>query len=481
MAGNYSPKILNDASREDAIAATTPRQAPPTDMSIPHARRNHWTGVAAGGLGGIAKAFLHPDLIVAGFIYAMTGKAMLVAMVTITSKAGILAFQLIVSSYFEHHARKMPLFAMAAAVRAVCYAGLAMAMWLLWPDYSFATLTLFFSVMLMAQICGGTGHVLFMDMIGRMIPRSRLGSFFGARHVLANVLAIATGLLAVQPILRGVPMPWNYIILIAIGGTMATLDMALFTRCRETDGPSARRRTTLPESIRRGFGWLRTDHNYRMFLWWRVAFRFNVLAIAFFIPYGAEKLSTADGVGFAMLGGVLVATLQVSRVLFSIIWGRLLDRHGFRPCLIGGGLCFILAPSLALLAPTLPDVELLSDWLLGMPVNVPLLVYLAALLVVGGAMQSTMMGGTHFIVSCAPPHRRPSYAGFAATITSPLTLLPLAAAWLADSTEIGLAAVFLLALVGGVGSLFAALSMKRHATGTTAEAAEPGGATNLEP
>ncbi len=445
----------------DAVAGTH-------TVGMVHGRRNHVLGVAAGAIGGMGQAFLRFELIFVGLIYALTESYMCVAIASVINKGGALAFQLLASTLLEHRPKKMPYYALIILLRATAYASLIGVMCLLTPDVGPALLTLFFAVFLLTQIFGGTSHVLYMDMVGRMIPRHRLGSYFGARNFLGSALAIAAGLCIVQPLLKNVPLPSNYLLVVLIGAVLSTASMIVFTRCREEDGPSAKQRTTLRESLGRGAQWLRTDHNYRMYFWVRVTFRVNVLGFAFFIPYGSEKLG-GDPKSFALLGGLLVAIYQASRVLFSVVWGRLADRTGFRACFVGAGVCFVLAAALALLAPRLPAVFALPLPGLTTCLDLPLAVYLLALMAIGAGMQASMIGGSHFIVSCAPPDRRPSYLGFANTVTSPLALLAIPIALLAAHIDVPV--VFLLP---GLASLAAALRMRSPAPAQPVEGRPPG-------
>jgi len=421
--------------------------------------RNYRLGVAAGAIGGLGVAFLHPELIIAGLIYALTKSAMLVALVTIISKAGSLGPQLWASTYLEHRPRKKSSFILIIVLRALGAAALVGAIWLLNRQVSTVSLAVFFGVYLWTCLCAGAGHVIFMDMVGRMIPMTRLGSFLGLRNLLGSVLAILAGMTIVQPILGGVELPSNYLLLAIVGGVLVMTAMTVFACCREEAGPRARRRTTLGESIRRGIKWLRNDHNYQMFFWFRIAFRINYLALAFFIPYGTEKLSHHGGGSLAMLGGVMVAAIQLSRLGASVVWGKMADRWGFRTCLITSGVCFFLAPVLTLLAPILPQVFQVPIPGAGWTLDLPLAVYLLALAVFGAGNQGSIIGGNHFIVSSAPSRRRPSYLGFVNTITSPLALLPFAAALLAKNA--GISTVFVLVVFSSFISLTSALRMRR--------------------
>ena len=435
----------------DAPAAAEP--------SARHVRRNYALGVLNGSLGTLAFDFLHPELIIAGMIWALTGSKLLVALVTVVSKAGILAPQLLVGPRLEHRPLKRPYFVALGGLKLAALAAMIAAMTQLSGRGFGVALALFYLAYIVSCVCGGTAYVVLLDITGRMIPPQRVGSFFGMRHFLGGVLSPLLGLLVIQPVLAKAPLPANYLVVMALGALLTAASVTAFALCREEPGARARRRTTLGESLRRGFRWLRSDANYRAFFWQRVAFRINYLSLAFFIPYGSEALGQERGpAGLAALGGILVATMKGSRTLASILWGRVADRHGFRRCMLGAGVMYLVAPSLALLAPRMPRLFALHLPAMTTPLDLPLLIYLVALAAMGAAIQGTVIGGSQFQVTTAPPHRRISYVGFLNTITSPLTLLPLAGAWLAKA--VGLGAVFVLAFGGGLISLWSALAMR---------------------
>jgi len=421
-------------------------------------RRNYRLGLLSGTAASLAQDFLHPELILAGMVYALTGSKLLVALISIIAKAGTLGPQLWVGSRLEHRPRKRPYFIIITVLRAAALVAMISALAMVSRQGSGLMLGLFMLAYLATCALGGAGHVIFMDMAGRTLPAERIGTFFGLRHFLGGALAIGAGILVIQPVLTEVALPTNYLILAVIGGLLGVVDMSVWSMTRETDGPRAKRRGTFVESLRRGFGWLRDDRNYRAFLYLRFAFRVNYLALAFFIPYGAEQLGFNGPGGVAVLGGILVAAFKLSRVVTSVIWGRVADRRGFRAALLGGGVFFLLAPLLALSAPHLPGV-------FGIPIpgvegalDLSLCVYILALVALGAGMQGNIIGGSRFLIRTAPEHRRISYVGFPNTITSPLTLLPLAGAWLAEAA--GMTALFVAIVGGGVLAVFGALHMR---------------------
>lgn len=434
--------------------------------NAPHARRNHVLGVLAGMFAGMARDFVHPTLILAGFVYALTRSPFLVALIPIFSKAGVLAPQLVVSGFVEHAPRRRPYFIIITVVRSLAFAGLVGAMWLVSRRTDALSLTVFFVTYLLACMSGGIGHIIFMDMVGRLIPRGRVGSFLGMRTFLGGAASIGIGLLVIQPILSGLELPGNYILLAAIGTVLAATDMSIWSMCREEPGPSADERTNLREALGRGVEWLKDRHNYRCYMWMRVAFRVSYLGLAFFIPYGTEKLQ--QGAEVVVLGGIMVATMKLSRVVTGAVWGKVADVWGSRTALVGAGGFMFAAPALALLAPRVPGVFEVPLPGVTHGLDLPLCIYLLALACIGTGMRASGLGGQRFLITSAPERRRPSYIAFLNTLTSPLTLLPLAGAWLAQ--EAGMNTLFVVVMAGGLLFLANALRMKPPAGDSAVDA-----------
>jgi hypothetical protein len=431
----------------------------PTEPS----RRNYVLGILNGALGTVAYDFVHPDLILAGLVFALSRPAFgdrwayfLVAVLSIINKGGSLLPQLYVSSHLEHRPRKRPFYAFLTVVRACGAVLLVLAMWMMSRRVDAVTMSLFFVGFFVVAVCMGAGHVITLDMFGRMIQLDRIGTFLGTREFLGGAMSLVAGLVIVQPILnRGGASPdnsslaSNYFILGVIGSSLTVVAMVLLILCHEEEGPRARRRTTFIESLIRGWRWLKRNPDYRAYFWLRVAFRINDLALAFFIPYGEQKLkSSQDAVGVAVLGGVLVATFKLSRVASSALWGWTVDRFGDRATLVWAGVCFVLAPLLALAAPALPTGFSAPLPATRAVLDLPLVVYMLALVMIGAAYQGSIIGGNRFLIGRAPPRRRLSYIGFLNTITSPLTFLPMLAAVVAS--HFGVTTLFVAIIGGGV-------------------------------
>lgn len=438
------------ADSESSRVADAAESAGPR-FSAPLSRRNYILGLLNGTIGAAAYDFIHPELILTGLVYALTGSKMLVALLSVINKGASLLPQLFVSSRLEHHAQKRRYYIGVMGLRAVAATLLVLALWRMTQAPDVTALVIFFAAWLLTSVSFGTGYVIMLDMVGRLIPMNRVGRFFGAREFAGGLLSLVVGYLVVQPILdlKSVAFADKYLILGIVGGVLGLVGMSFLAMCREEPGPRARDKTNVMESLRRGYRWLQTDANYRAYLWLRIAFRINDLSFAFFIPFGVDRLRYShDPVGVVALGGLLMATFKLSRVVSSIYWGRVVDHQGDRACLIGTGICFSLSPLLALVAPLLPSAFEVPLPLTTAVLDLPLCVYFLALMAVGAGVQGSIIGGNRFLISNAPPHRRLSYIGFLNTVTSPLTLLPLAAAWFAEWA--GISALFFILVFGGL-------------------------------
>lgn len=448
MVKKKSQKSISDSDPDEVLGDNSP-----------NARYNFRTGVTAGVFAAVARDFFHPQLILAGLVYAITKSPVLVALVTIINKAFTMGPQLLVSSFLEHSPRRRPQFIILTFARSSAYFLLVVGVWLMTNHESNLTITLFFVIYSFACLSNAFGHVIYMDMIGRLIPSKWTGSYIGTRNFLGGIAAIATGFFIIQPILGNLQLPWNYLLISFLGAVFVAVDMSIWCQCREKPGVKADEKSRFRDSMRRGLEWLKKDHNYRCYLLQRIGFRISFVGLAFFIPYGSEELGYESEVGgIALLGGIMVAVLKLSRTCGGLFWGKIADAFGSRISLVFGGLFFVLAPLTALLAPRLP--HLFEIQLSGGVMDLPLTVYLLALAMMGLAIQATMVAGQRFLIVSAPLHRRASYIGFLNTLTSPLTLLPLLGAFIAS--EWGMQALFALVACGGLISLAGALAMKPY-------------------
>jgi MFS family permease len=444
-----------DGDKADALNIQVDTHADSSPRA-PHVKRNYRLGIAGGSLATVANDFIDPELILAGLIYASTGSKMLVGILAIMNKLGGLGPQLLAGSLLEHRKDKMSWYIWAMVIRAFALASLTASIFMLAKGFNTFTVTLFMLSYLVICICGGFTYVITMDMIGRMIPPGKLGAYLGFRNFGGQAIAIVAGIFVIQPIL-GKGGNYSYFILAIIGSLLVMISMMMFSLCKDHEHKTASRPSSMLMSLRRGFKWVRIDRNYRLFFWQRVMFRFEYLGLAFFIPYGKDVLMKESGTNIAILGGVMVATMKASRMVASIMWAKTMDPRKCKLCLLCGGAGFAVAAALALVAPVLPIVYHVALPMTHLGLTLPLTIYLLALAMLGLANESLNIGGDTFVMSSAPGHRRLTYVAFTNTVTSPLTLLPILVAWIANL--IGVTSIFFVVLASGLTTVWLARKM----------------------
>ena len=433
----------------------TSRQTPePSDAAT---RRNFALGVANGSLVQMGMGFIHTHLVLAAFMHELTGSMVLVGLLATLTPAGVFLPQLYASSLMEHRGRKKPFYVASVVARVILLAAMAGLMWVAGTRPETVWLVAFFVVFLAFRLAQGYGYPPFMDMVGQTIPARRLGDFFAMRTFLGQGLALLAGFFIVQRLISGLSFPANYAVLGLVAVLVMGSGWGVWCFAHESENPAPPKPRNYARTITDGASLLRHDRDYLLVLVLRLVVRVNLLMLAFFVPYGVERL------GAKGIGGVFVGVVAGSRLASSLLWGRLSRLKGNRACLVGVGVLFALSPLTALVAPHVPAVFSVKVESLSLTLDLPLCVYLVSLCMIGLAFAGDGIGTSAFLLESAPPERRPSYIAFINTAALPATALPLVAGALVDSGVLSMEALLGAAVVGGTASTLAALRLTNGA------------------
>ncbi|MBT3269697.1 hypothetical protein HN371_21310 [Candidatus Poribacteria bacterium] len=399
-------------------------------------------GVVSGTVGRLERSFLHVQLVLAAYVYELTQSNALVGLLTTVTEAGMFGPQLYVSSLIEHRARKLPSFIVMHAARTVAVACMCAGVWVS-ASHVAAGLLLFFVACVFHRVLHGGSALAFTDIIGKTVDPRRYGGFLAWRAVLGGILALVTGFLVVQPILDRLAFPVSYAVLVGAGVAFTGISGFVFYLAREDPMERVPKRRGLSGVIRGGLADLRADRNYRLLLTLRLLMRANGLTLAFYVPYGVERL------GASGMAGVFIGVISASRLASSPLWGRVSGGRGNRACLIWSGAFYALSPIAALAATRVPDPAAWSVPWLGFTLSLPLGVYLLSLALFGLALQGNIIARNAFIVEIAPDDRRPSYIAFLNTVSLPMSILPVLAGWTIGGSTNGLDGLFIVVAVTG--------------------------------
>jgi MFS family permease len=407
-----------------------------------HLQRNFGLGIVNGALFNLSKSLLEASLVLTWLASQLTSSNFLIGLVLPIHQAGWFLPQLLVSGYLQGRKRKLPFYVAMSAPRAICWASMALALFLI-ADRT-VLLILFYILLTVYSLGGGLSGLSFMDVVAKAIPSIRRGAFFGWRRFVGGILTLG-GSLVVKYVLDerwGPAFPYNFGVLfflsfLAISGAM--ISFGLFVEPVE---PALNQGVPLLGQLKRALHLPRRDANYSCLLAVQFLSRAAGMATPFYIVYAKRAL----GVSAGMVGTYLTwATL--AGIASTLVWGRISDRRGNKDLILLVGLVGLAAPLAALLIP------LLASWQPSVAAQAPHA--FAAVFALSSISQTGLfLGHSNYLLDIAPAGDRPLYIGLANTLTG-LTMLASAVGGLIVDLA-GLAVLFWVAAAFYAGALLLA-------------------------
>ena len=407
-----------------------------------HLRRNFSLGIVNGALFNLSASLLDPSLVLTWLASQLTSSNFLIGLVVPISQGGWFLPQLLVSGYLQGRERKLPLYVAVAAPRAICWASMALALFLI-ADQTIL-LILFYTLLTVYSLADGLAGLPFMDVIAKAIPSTRRGAFFGWRRFLGGILALG-GSLVVKYVLdegRGLAFPHNFGVLFFLSFLTISAAMISFGLFVEPVEPVLNQSVALLGQMRRALHLPRRDANYGCLLAVQFLARAAGMATPFYIVYAKRALGVSAG-----MVGVYLTWATLAGIASTLIWGRISDRRGNRRVILMVGLAGLATPLAALLIPRL------ASWQPSVAAQVHHA--FAAVFVLSSIFQMGLTIGYHnYLLDIAPSEDRPLYIGLANTLTG-LTMLVSAAGGLIVDLA-GLAVLFWVATTFYAGALLLA-------------------------
>jgi MFS-type transporter involved in bile tolerance (Atg22 family) len=365
-------------------------------------RRNFVGGLWHGAFLALGVALTQPTTVIASFVAELTGSTVWVGgLSTVLTVAAALP-QLFVARWVEPRATKMPFLLLAIYLRVASWGLLA---WLIYaigdsnPDLLAWALV---GLLAVFYAGGGLGNIPYTDIIGKVIPASRRGTFFGGKEALAGPLAVGAALLA-RRILAGVGYPDSYALLFGIAAAALAFASVGFWLIREpprADAPGRAQpwRAYLAQLVAAA-GRLKTLIIIQLLT------GFSLMALPFYVVYAQKEMGApSETVGWFLLAQV------TGGVLGNLVWARLVDRLSSRTMLTACAVTSTAAPLLAIALGSLGWWGLLPT------------VFLA-----GAAFNGRRVGFQSALLELAPATERPTFAALNAVLIVPLAVLPLLA------------------------------------------------------
>ncbi|MCJ7668137.1 MAG: MFS transporter [Anaerolineae bacterium] len=373
-----------------------------SDIAIRHLRRNFILGVVNGAFFQFSNAIISPCLVLPLFVRYLTGSHLLVGLVPSIQDAGWFLPQLVASRYIQQRPQKMVYYGVTAIIRIGSWGLLTLALFTLGGNRPLL-LGIFVSLLVVSSFASGVGGIPFLDIVGKTIPVTRRGSFFGGRNFFGGILAFAGGFIIKYALDQsGYPFPINFGFLFTLSFLALSVSLFLFTQVVEPVGPVHEGEVALLQQFGRALKIVEKDSRYRRFLFLRLCLMATQMATPFYILYARERLGIPGGmVGLYLSGMTLVS------VGSNLIWSRISDRQSNKLLLQIASILGLSVPLSALFIPHLSG--LLSPKNLGYLFSV-------VFLLLGSYSAGVEIGNMNFLLEISPAAERPIYFGFINTI-----------------------------------------------------------------
>jgi len=299
-----------------------------------------------------------------------------------------------------------------------------------------ATLAMLLAMLLLITGVGGILMPAWMDVVGRAVPTTLRGRFFGAGAVLGGLGGLG-GSAVVTWVLARVAAPASFGVCFLLAALCMALSFVALALVHEPPVATPAPATPLRAYLTSVPALLRGDRNLSWFLLARGCAACGLMASGFFTVYALE----AHGAETWRVG-VFTSLILGGQVAGNLVLGWLADRAGHRLVIAIGVAATLAADVVALLAPSLG-------------------VFSAVFVLHGVHMGAINVSSLNILLEFAPREAdRPTYIGLGTTVTGPIAVgAPLAAGLLADAA--GFRAIFAAAAAFGAAALAVLLGRVR--------------------
>jgi MFS family permease len=373
-------------------------------------------GVINGVLFNLAEALVGGTTVLPAFISNLTDSKILVGLAGTMGQAGWFMPQLLVANLIEHIRHKKPIYVWAGAVRIGAIWSIAFLVALLAGSQAALFLVLFFILYSIYTLGAGVAGIPFMDIVGKAVPSTRRGTFFGARLFFGGIASALAGIF-VKNVLEARPFPDDFAILFVTASVVVTAAIISFCLVSEPEGRVQEARMPFKRFLLKGPFLLKNVRSYRMFFVVRMLLGIWGMALPFYIVYARERLALE-----ASAVGIFLSIQMVGMILSNILWGSLSNR-------VGNKIVLELVSAVAVISPV---ITILSNYCapLGSTMCFSMVFFF-----LGFALSGIRLGHTNYMLDVSPEAERPTYLGFMNTFIAPVLLLSAVGGLLIEKTS----------------------------------------------
>ena len=287
----------------------------------------------------------------------------------------------------------------------------------------------------------GISTLPFSDILAKSIPVRKRARMFSLRQLIGGFFGIGVGFL-VRYILSDdfyLSFPHNYATIFGMATLMMIGGSISFMFAREPIHPVRDEKRPFWQHLKRGPHFLRTDRDYRFFLFFRITSTFGGMCIPFYIPYALDQMGISDSTI-----GSFIAAGAASAVFSNILWVYIGEKYGSKSLLI-------VTQSLACAAPLIAaSTKYISP-------SYQITYYFLVFIVSRSHMNGGIIAYMTYSLNLAPSMSRPTYLGFLNTLMFPMSFVPVLAGILLRVMPYEL--VFVLASIMAGSAVYVAINL----------------------
>jgi MFS family permease len=304
-------------------------------------RFNTTVNLLDGAFFGLALGFASFITVIPLFVSQLTDSPILIGLVPAIHSVGWQLPQSFTAGRVRRLSRYKPMVLAMTLQERLPFVGLMILAWTLPGINRNFALVLVFTLLIWQGLGGGWTATVWQSLIGKIIPVTWRGSFFGAQAAAANLMASISAVAAGQ-ILERFPSPLNFTLCFAFAGAAMAISFAFLAATKEEEHtPAKSSESSTPEwqDIKRI---LREDGVFKRFVLVRMIFQVGMVAFAFYAVYVVGELGMSAG-----LVGWLTGVLIFGEVIVNPLIGILGDRKGHQRVLVLGALAAVASTALA--------------------------------------------------------------------------------------------------------------------------------------
>ncbi len=381
-------------------------------------RRNFIFGVCNGVFYTTGMAFTSATVALPWYVSQLTQSNVLIGILPALQLGGWALPQLLLVNFMLHRPRRLKYYRRGAAVRSSCWALLVVVV-LIVPERAEIVLPALIVLTALASLCGGFTGLAFFDVVGRIVPRRQLSTFFSLRNFFGGIGILAAGVVVRQIIERSagsLDLVWLLFLLTWVFTSAGYLS---FSCVKEPEDPPMLPKRTMSEDMRRIRVIVSRNAPFRTYLVIRILAMLSFVAMPFYVVYGARVLELPAAVvassAVAFTAGVIGS---------NIAWGWLGARGGGWLLLVVMTLVSVVPPVLSLAAQMFTAAHAapaLIGWL-----------FLALFVFIGAVTGGQEITFSVLAIEVSPVEERIIYLGFTNTLIGILFLLTPLGGLLAD-------------------------------------------------